>query len=122
MDCSIIINNDTGETAEVVTQKEVKARKNHFCGECGRVIEKDEIYERYRGYWSDLGWQEHKTCIDCLSIRKAFFKSFIFGCLYEDLLEHIENTSGAISEDCVNMLTKKAKEKVFSFIDRYMEN
>lgn len=120
MDCSASIDTD-GEAPKVKTQKIVKARKNHICSECKRVIEKKEEYESFRGYWEYLGWNEYKTCSDCLSIRKVFFESFCFECLYDDLIDYISNTYGEIPEDCISPLTPRAKDKVCDLIERYWE-
>ena len=55
-----------------------KARKPHKCGECDRYILVGEQYEYATGkHYGEF--YDAKTCTDCLSLRNAFFCSWLYG-------------------------------------------
>ena len=56
------------ETPAFYFDKLVKARNQHKCSECGKRINKDEIYERVNGKWDDR-IDTYKTCSRCLDLR-----------------------------------------------------
>jgi hypothetical protein len=98
------------------------ARKEHKCGECGRTILKGEKYEyvssMYDGYFG-----KYKTCLDCISVRKAFFcHGYLYEGVWEMLAEHICDLRGEISSDCLVPLTKPARERVCELIEEQWEN
>ena len=94
-----------------------KARKEYKCSECNRIIEIGEKYEYVRGLWEE-GFNTYRTCLDCLSIRNEFFcDGWYYTSLHEYLLEHIRDTGGQISENCILKLTRGAKDIVFNMID-----
>ena len=45
-----------------------KARKEHRCYECNKIIEYGERYQNIRGLW-DHRWYEYKTCTTCDDLR-----------------------------------------------------
>lgn len=93
-----------------------------ICTECGRTILSGEKYLNEKNKW-DEGFNVFKTCIDCLSIRSAFFcNGWFYTMLYEDLQEHIREMDGEISEDCIIELTPTAQEKVCSMIENYWKD
>lgn len=93
------------------------ARKEHLCSECGRIINKGELYEKAVGKW-DGRLDSFKTCNDCLSVRDNFFcNGFYHEGLWEDLDDHIREYNGDISEDCLSNLTVRAREKVCDIIE-----
>lgn len=59
-----------GEPPRVIAHATIRARRGHFCDECGGVIHPRETYERVAGNW-DGYWQRFKTCAGCLSLREA---------------------------------------------------
>ena len=119
--CSCVYVDSDGSEAEFLTVKKARARKDHVCGECGRAIEIGEWYERAVGKWEG-GFNTHKTCTDCLSIRKEFYcEGYFFEFILEFLREHITNVGGQISEDCILRLTPKAQEMVCSMIDDHWQ-
>ena len=85
-DCSV----DDYDPAKVCTVRIVRARKQHYCGECARTIESGEQYELVKGLW-DGSWETHKTCIGCTRIRQHFCSS---GWLYGALAEQIKDCIG----------------------------
>ena len=72
---------------EFYDAKEVVARKDHKCDECGETINKGQKYERVSGKW-DGEVSTYKTCLPCLRIRKDLFTcGFHHGGLAEELWE-----------------------------------
>jgi len=69
------------------TDKVVKARKVHVCGECGKQINPGDKYEYVWGIWD--GEQEiHKTCYVCYCIREDLFHcGWVYGQIWEHLQE-----------------------------------
>jgi len=93
------------------------AHKTHKCCECHREIKPGEEYLHESGLW-DGDWDKYKTCADCLSVRKEFFcGGGIYEMMWEDLGEHISDTNGEISEDCLVSLTEKARWRVCEMIE-----
>jgi len=61
----------------------------------------------------------YKTCRDCESIRNAFFcDGWWYGMVLENLSDHINDTRGAISEDCISGLTPVARTTVCELIEK----
>lgn len=67
-----------------------RARKEHRCCECFRVILPGEEYEHDSGLW-DGRWDRYKTCLGCSRIREAFCSS---GCVYGELVEAVADCIG----------------------------
>jgi len=115
IDCACIDSDyGEGEPAQCFNAVKIKSRKKHNCSECGRTIENGEIYERATGKW-DVSWDIFKTCDDCLSVREAFFCSYIFGCLWVDLGEYL--TPGECLDKQMLKITPRAREKILEIID-----
>jgi len=119
-DCACVYVGDY-DGPEFVSEKIVKARKIHKCGECGREISPGEKYEKVVGKWEgDLS--SHKTCVDCLSIRDNFFcNGWAYGGIWEHLQEHLLEMQGSVSSDCLIGLTPKARESVCEHIEDIWE-
>jgi len=115
MGCSCIAV-DADECYETLSRGTPVARKEHTCGECGREIVPGENYERYEGIF-DGHIDTHKTCLDCVSVRDAFFCSWIYGNIWEDLREQL--TWGGLSWSSIPECTEAAKEKIFAMIEEY---
>lgn len=115
IDCACIDSDyGDGEPAEYFNDVEIKSRKQHKCCECDETIETGTIYERATGKWNG-SWDTYKTCADCLSIRKAFFCSYIYGCLWTDLKEYLE--PGECLDKLMLKITQGAREKILEIID-----
>jgi hypothetical protein len=107
---------------EFICETNPVARIEHKCGECNRVIKPGEKYERASGCW-DGRLETHKTCGDCLSIRASFFcAGWAYGGLWEMLGDHINDTRGEISSECILPLTPDAREGVFELIEKAWED
>lgn len=96
-----------------------EARKEHKCCECARVIPKGEKYEVFEGSW-DGEFSTYKTCIDCVSAR-AFFCSWVYEFMWQDMREMIDETCGQINYDCLNACTPAARAKIIEMIDKCWE-
>lgn len=57
-----------GESPECFTQIIRKARKEHKCYECRRLIAKGEQYEYSSGIWAGEA-QSFKLCLDCVNLK-----------------------------------------------------
>jgi hypothetical protein len=57
------------ERLVVENEKKVKARKEHKCCECGKIIKIGEDYHYFFGIWEDYDCGrfvgEYKTCLEC---------------------------------------------------------
>lgn len=80
---------DDADRVELLSTALVKARKEHACLECRRVIKPGELYLR-ESYVSD-GFRTHRTCTHCLIAREWLLKEcngFLYGFVLEDVAEH----------------------------------
>lgn len=116
MDCGCI-DIDIDGTCEFYNEKVVIARKKHKCSECGAEIKPGDRYEYVFGKWEGDHFTV-KTCIDCLSLRSAFFCG---GYYHENIRDEIEkfinDCDGDISEKLISCLTEKAREWVCGKIE-----
>jgi hypothetical protein len=67
------------------------ARKEHWCGECGRAI---RVGERYwaQGGRTDGCWEQHKTCAHCDEASEWLLEvceGWVFDHREEDLRDHV---------------------------------
>lgn len=53
----------------------VRARKDHTCCECGKVIKKDSEYEYYHAIWEGK-WDTFRTCLRCGKIRELALSKY----------------------------------------------
>ena len=120
MSCSCSIDAyDEGCSTDFMREETPVARKSYKCCECQREIVKGEKYERVVGKWEG-DFATFKTCMDCASIRDAFFCSFSFSRMFEDLREEIDYANGNLSQDCIAKLTPRAKDMVLEMIDEFL--
>lgn len=93
MDClcntSCDIYDDSGENLSFFHETFRKARKDHICCECKRVIKKGEKYEYITACWECIGVENYKTCLGCARLRKDTCAAVGF------LKEEIIKTCGA---------------------------
>ena len=118
MRCACVHFEYDEDSCEFEKIEDRKAKKQHQCCECGRIIEIGEQYENFSGKWDgDFGY--YKTCSDCLSICKSFFcNGREFTSVYSMLADHIEYMKGEISSDCLVPLTPRARAKVCEMIEQ----
>ena len=120
--CSCIYVDDY-DTADFHKSVKRKAIKEHKCCECGRTIERGEIYE-YVSAKYDGRIDTFKTCLDCLSIRDVFFcNGWLYEGMKEALWEHLlEMSFGEIPEDCIAELTPGGQALVCGMIEEIWED
>lgn len=119
MNCSCI-NACDDDFAEMISEKQVKARKTHRCVECRKAINLgDEYYSETVFY--DGKKETIRTCLDCKSARDAFFCSWQFGEIWSDLLSEIDSNDGDLSQSSIAGLTPGARAKVCDLIEDYWE-
>jgi len=113
---------DVEGTARLISEKVVRARTQHVCGECGETIKPGQRYERFRGVYDDKP-MTHRTCETCLDLRSTLFcGGWTYGGVREDLHEHVVNLCGEIDSSCLLALTPRARGVVLDMIDTYWEN
>lgn len=55
-------------SADFASERNVRARKPHRCGECSRTIQPGETYQRAAGCWWGDFWHM-VTCAHCAALR-----------------------------------------------------
>ena len=100
-----------------LSKKYPKAKKEHQCIECLNTIKKDEKYEKVKCA-NGKNIKTLKTCLICAEIRNAFFCSWTYEYVLEDLETAIYENNGQIDYECMNELSSEAKNKVFDIIDK----
>lgn len=118
MDCATV-SVDVDEYCTTLRREIRTARKQHKCGECRNQIFPGDKYEYYVGVF-DGEIFKHKTCSDCVSLRKTFFSDgYYYGMIREQLSEHISECYGEISESKISELQPGAREWVCTEIEGY---
>ena len=82
---------DYEDSATVLLQKDRKARKEHKCDECRRVIGVRETYEEQR-YLSEGTVYVHRTCDRCIIPRSWLVSNcggYVYGDVAEEICEHV---------------------------------
>jgi hypothetical protein len=116
--CGVCISGSAdGDMPEFSSSQEVKARKDHKCCECGDVIPRGTVYERFSGKW-DGTVQTYRTCLACAEIRASLCcDGWTYTMLWEDaadsqLFDHL--TTGCLDQ----LTTAAAKAKL---LDKWRE-
>jgi hypothetical protein len=86
-----------------------KARKEHRCCECRRVIGIGEQYQRWAGKW-DGTVSSYKTCGYCAEIRDGFScgNSTVFGDLWTEISDYIFPVMNTACFDKIESVEAKA--------------
>ncbi|MBT8454164.1 MAG: hypothetical protein KJO40_19530 [Deltaproteobacteria bacterium] len=98
------------------------------CVECSREIALGEQYEFSWGVKLDYDEQviedeseDFTTCVDCASMREAFFCGGHFiGRTWDDLGDHLAEVvafGDGVSSECMQQLTKSARDDVCDIIE-----
>jgi len=118
MDCATV-GVSVDEFSTELSRGTPKARKAHRCQECKEWIQPGEIYERVSTIF-DGEFDEHKTCLGCVSIREEFFKDgYYYEQVIADFEEHIRDCGGIISESAIARLNPGGREKVCDMLNEY---
>jgi hypothetical protein len=107
--CQIDVEQCDGEVAKFYTAKIVKARRPHRCIECHQEIVPGEQYELVKGMW-DGRIDTISTCSICLEVRKAFFCTWMHGCMWEDFGSWAEEDDFELS--ALNGLSRQAIDMI----------
>lgn len=86
------------ESWEVVTVESRRARREHVCTECRRIIRAGETY-RYVGGLTYGGWSSDKTCQHCEAMAgfmHVMCNGYPIGRLHEELVEHFRDGYASI--------------------------
>jgi hypothetical protein len=93
------------------------------CSECGRKIVHDEAYELSWNFYPVICWMDNaeystfRTCRDCESARNAFFCTFHYRLVWEDLRNAIRENDGKIDWDAMSELTPRARGMVCDILE-----
>ena len=69
--------------------RNVKARKEYTCCECGDRIKKGTLHRVYSGLW-DEKWETYRFCMTCTRVGHDYFcGGWAFGQLWYDLAEYL---------------------------------
>ena len=118
MECSTVYC-ECDDYCTCLSSTRPKARKEHKCNECKRIIPIGDKYLREVTLY-DGEVEAWKTCKDCESIRDNFFTGgYYYGEILYTLREHIYESYGDVSESCIADLTPGAQEIVCNIIEDY---
>lgn len=121
-DCSCVYFDDDGYGPSCFSHRVRKARKEHRCCECRRIIVKGERYHYESGIW-DGSADDFKTCFDCYEVRSEMFcDGFEYGNMWGMLREHLSETDGHISSSCIAGLPPRARAMICDAIEEYWED
>ena len=113
MGCNVCIGSsvlDCDGMAEFYSVTNPKARKDHKCCECRRVIPKGTQYERSSGKYDGDIYSE-ATCLDCADIRSVFACGEVppaYGGLWREIYDYAFPNLTTASE-CFQQLNPSAK-------------
>ena len=115
------IHVDIDRGPEFVSEKIIKARKTHICGECHREIKPGESYEYVFGVWEG-DKNVHKTCLDCVSVRSLFFcDCWFYEQIWDDLSEHVAYVGTDVLSCDATQLTKPARDRFLDLVEDTLE-
>jgi hypothetical protein len=109
------VSDDVTDVGAVLTDKIVKARKDHKCVECRKTINKGEMY-RYEVIKND-DLNVFKTCADCNSVREHLVCFFYYGEIWWLIEENISEYGDQQPWSKIGRLTPVARERVCKIIE-----
>lgn len=78
---------DPDAVCELLSRRQLTARKAHTCGECGCEILPGDKYERDSTVF-EKEFATHKTCEVCVRVRDSLFADgWCYGHIWEDVHE-----------------------------------
>ena len=123
--CACLTDGGYGEPMEVGIKQDRKARKEHKCVECGRIIQLGETYKYVGGKFKG-DWLNFKTCSDCVSMQKNLLQcGFDIGSCWDDVemgltesIKYSKPGDESIPWSDIGKCTKPAQNKVFDIIEK----
>jgi len=120
--CTVPVDFDSDERVKFIGTTSHTARKEHKCNECKEYISPGQWYQK-EAFVCEGKFEVHKTCEHCWSLRQVFFSDgWLYGCLWDEMREFINEARGDLSVDCILMLTPKARGKVLDIIEELWED
>ena len=120
MECSCV-ESSSAEVVKLIKEGMPIATKMHKCSECSGIIAVGTGYYS-EVYTFDGEINTHKTCLDCLSLRNSFFDcGWCYTMVRSDIIDHIYESEGDVSEKCMCSLTDKALAWVCQQIENVWE-
>lgn len=119
MECACMADS-VDDFCDVLFEKTVKARIDHNCGECGRIIPKGEKYYFEKNVF-DGDFTEHHTCLDCMSIRDHLVCEFYYGQIWELVHNSIWEYGDNLPWAKIGRLTPVARNRVCEIIEKTWE-
>lgn len=104
-----------GGAGTLVQASERKARKAHRCMECGRIIDRGELYCNERWRFAS-GLCEYKLCADCRSAARLMV-SYAMRHLWPELAEALRWDGGEAAACRLDELTARARRRVCGMIE-----
>ena len=120
MQCGCSISSGWGDASDALFSKEVLARKTHWCCVCGRAIRPGEKYQRDVAVWDGTA-RTFKICLDCSSVIAAYFCTYQYGAVWEELFDQIRDAPEEYLDSRVAKLTPTAKAKVLEALQREID-
>jgi hypothetical protein len=99
---------DYENTPSFFTERELTAKKEHKCCECGHVIKPGERYENVSGKWEEF--RTFKTCEKCADLRASLQDVMCpsFGDMFAEYREYLNNeTEGFNAEAIIYRIQKR---------------
>jgi hypothetical protein len=120
MMCCPLSGLDDSTAVACSTQRQVKARKEHSCYECGESIKVGDRHEVYSGIFDHSAFR-WRTCLSCVEIRDHFAcNGFSAGQLWDDLESNFFPDMKA-GGPCMAGLSPEAKARLFDRRLRWLE-
>jgi|SRR5688572_8133270 len=109
---------DGGDKAEMWSESTQRARKTHKCGECGREIQRGELYWKVFGVHEGYPFSG-KWCAHCNVAKSWLWKNCggsVLEGVIEDCLEHVQDYRGreftpALARVCAGARRKWTKKR-----------
>lgn len=123
MECSCAIDPcyDCDEPGIQTGPEMVESEVAETCTECASPIlpgtRHEHITFTYQPYTSGETVEVYRTCLDCLSLRRHFFCSFGYGCLWEDFRQHVQEFLEEFPYALLAELTPAAREAACEIIE-----
>ena len=123
MDCNFNINNGDYENDTEVFGKRIEIKEKQQCCECNQYFKpttkmrKEEVFEWNEDEqdYDDKPVQEYYICIDCLSVRNAFFECWVYERIWENLWDRLRDQLPGWMY--MTRLTKRARDKICDHLE-----